>query len=339
MTIKRFRVAAGLILALQAAFCFAETDAADPIVVVGSSTVFPFSSVVAEHFAKSGPYKPPLIRPSSTGEGFNQFCAGGKSPDIANASRQIQPDERARCLAHGIREVSEIEIGYDSLILARSVKAMPLDLSLEELWRAVAMRVPIEGRWQANPYRRWRDIAARLPDEAIRIYGPAPGHGTRDTLVTLVLVPNCVRAARAAGISPSDQEEASCSQLRTDGAWLDTDNLELTLGMLAVDRGATSLLTYSYLEQFAARIKASNVDGVAPSLTSIAAGAYPISRTLFMYVNSRRVQETAGLADYLTEFLSSCASGPGGYLLDEGLVPLSAASLHQQRLLLMHMAK
>jgi phosphate transport system substrate-binding protein len=315
------------ILALRAT-----AESRDRIVVVGSSTVYPFSVIVAEHFARSGSYPMPLIRSSSTGRGFDLFCggAGVDTPDVANASRRMLPAERARCAANGVRRVTELRIGYDSLVLLRASGTPGFDVTLDELWRAIAKFVPVGGRFVPNPYRRWRDIDPRLPDRPIRIFGPAPTHGTRDELVTLVLERSCAATAAGARLPPS-QRETVCGAIRDDGRWTDMNNLELVLGKLAHDPQAMGVMTYSYVEEFPNRVAASKVDGVAPTPTTIASGVYPISRPLFLYVKDTHLGVASGLADFAAEFLSYCASGANGYLIDEGLVALPKPELQRQR--------
>jgi len=308
-----------------------EAQSRDHIIVVGSSTVFPFSALVAEHFSHSGPFPAPSVSASSTAEGFRLFCAGPgiDTPDIGNASRPISPAERTACTHSGVKQIAEIRIGYDSLIVANSVSADSLDLTLRQLWLAIASQVPVEGRLVPNPYQRWSDIDPRLPHKPITLFGPSVGHGTRDAFVELVMEPSCKVALAGVVFSPEQRE--ACTRVRRDGHWIDVENIELTLGKLASNRGAIGILTYSYLEQFTNRIHAGKIDGVEPSVTSISSGAYPLSRPLFIYVKQSHLKSVLGLADFATEFLSFCAAGTHGYLADEGLVPLPSAELLRQR--------
>ena len=304
----------------------------DQLVIVGSSTVFPFSEVVAEHFARSGPYKRPSVRSTGTGDGFQLFCSGVEldTPDIANSSRRMSTAERARCAANGVRRISEVQIGYDSLILASTIKATSFNVTLAQLWRAVAKTVPVDGVFVPNPYRSWRDISPLLPDRPIRVFGPAPGHGTRDALVELVMEPSCT-ASDAGRKLPESARPSVCGAVRDDGRWVDVNELELVLGKLARSPEAVGILTYSYLEQFPTRLRAGSIESVAPTRAAISAGAYPISRPLFIYVKDSHLGSSVGLADYAAEFLSSCAAGANGYLAQSGLVPLSVPEMQRQR--------
>ena len=325
----RFRLA---VLCAAVSWGVAATGAArDQIVVVGSSTVYPFSTLVADHFAKSGPFKTPIVRSSSTSEGFQLFCGpGAESPDITAASRSILPSERAACAAAGVRRMTEIRIGYDSLILAGIAGHAEFNVTLDQLWRAVAKFVPVNGAFVANPYRNWHDIAPTLPDHPIELLGPAPGHGTRDALISIVMEPSCLASDAGSKLLLGRREEI-CDAIRDDGRWTDVENLELILGKIASNPRAMGVMTYSYLEQFTHRIRAATVNGIAPTRTNISSGIYPISRPLFLYVNDEHLLTTNGLADYAAEFVSLCAAGADGYLLDEGLVPMPMPELLRQR--------
>jgi phosphate transport system substrate-binding protein len=327
--VSRFRLA--VLCAVVSWGAASGAAARDQIIVVGSSTVYPFSTLVADHFAKSGPFKTPTVRASSTSDGFQLFCGNGtESPDITAASRSILPSERAACAAAGVRRITEIRIGYDSLILAGIAGHAEFNITLDQLWRAVAKFVPVNGAFAPNPYRNWHDIAPTLPDQPIELLGPATGHGTRDALVSIVMEPRCI-ASEAGSKLLSGQREAMCEAIRDDGRWTDVENLELILGKIASNPRAMGVMTYSYLEQFSHRIRAATVDGIAPTRTNISSGIYPISRPLFLYVNDEHLPTTNGLADYAAEFVSLCASGADGYLLDEGLVPMQMPELLRQR--------
>jgi phosphate transport system substrate-binding protein len=312
----------------------------DRIIIVGSSTVYPFSALVAEHFAKSGPFPAPVVHATSTAEGFRLFCAGvgTDTPDISSASRPISEAERASCAENGVRKITGIRIGYDSLILANAIGASNFNITLAQLWRAAAGVVLINGRLVPNPYRSWHDIDPTLPDRPIKLIGPAPGHGTRDAFVELVMEPSCRTALAGLNGQPAERE-AVCANVRNDGRWTDVDNLELILGKLASNHDAMGILTYSYMEQFRNRIHAANVDGIAPSRVTIPSGNYPMSRPLLIYVKEAHLYTTTGLADYAAEFLSFCAAGAHGYLADEGLVPLPMPELLAQRAAVAHLQR
>lgn len=334
LVVPRFLVC-HVLLPITALLCALPTHGAnrDRIIIVGSSTVYPFSALVADHFAKSGPFPTPVVNASSTADGFRLFCAGvgGNAPDISNASRPITGDERAACASNGVRRITEIRIGYDSLILANAIGSSNVNVTRTQLWRAAARVVPIDGHLVPNPYRSWHDIDPILPERPIKLIGPALGHGTRDAFAELVMQPSCEAALAGLPGQSAKNLEAVCTNVRDDGRWTDADNLELILGMLASDHEAMGVLTYSYLEQFRNRLHAASIDGIAPSRTTISSGHYPMSRPLLIYVKDAQLTTTTGLADYAAEFLSFCAAGAHGYLADEGLVPLPAPELLAQR--------
>jgi phosphate transport system substrate-binding protein len=227
-------------------------------------------------------------------------------------------------------KIAEIRIGYDSLILANSLKAEALSITLDQLWRAAAEVVPIGGRLVPNPYHQWRDIDPSLPARPIKLFGPGPGHGTRDTFIELVMEPRC-SATWPEAPAPTDRARTSCATIRKDGAWTDVEEMELILGKLASNPSAFGVLTYPYLEQFQNRVHAAQINGIVPSRATIPSGTYPLSRPLFIYVKESHLNTTLGLADYAAEFLSLCAAGTHGYLTDVGLVPLPARELLSQR--------
>jgi phosphate transport system substrate-binding protein len=314
---------------------FSRAAAGDPheqILIVGSSTVYPFSALVAEHFARSGPFPTPVVHSTSTAEGFRLFCAGAgpDTADVSNASRPISPAEKADCARNGVQKIAGIRIGYDSLVLASALKTPTFNITLEQLWRAAAQFVPIQGHLARNPYHDWHDIDPSLPARPIELIGPVPGHGTRDSFVELVMEPSCSAALSDSAVTTQDKR-AACASIRTDGRWIGVDNLELILGKLASNPGALGILTYSYLEQFHHRIHAATINGIEPSRANIPSGMYPLSRPLFIYVKEAHLATRLGLADYAAEFLSFCAAGAHGYLPDEGLVPLPTPELLSQR--------
>ena len=329
-TLIRSRIRVAMSCALVLCGVPSGAQSRDQIVVVGSSTIYPFSVLVADHFAKSGPFATPSVESSTTTDGFRAFCAGTPAPDIAAASRHMTLNERDACAAIGVRNIVEIQIGYDGLILAGAASHTSFNITLEQFWRAVAKYVPVNGSFIANPYRNWHDIASTLPDRPIQLWGPAPGHGVRDALVSLVMEPNCISSAAAAKL-PDDRRNAVCTAIRDDGRWTDVESIELILGKIASHPQTMGILTYSYLEQFPKRIIAATVNDVSPTRANISSGVYPVSSPLFIYVNGDHLTSTTGLGDYAAEFVSLCAAGANGYLLDEGLVPLSMQNLLRQR--------
>ena len=316
-------------LASTAAFA----DARDHVSVVGSSTVFPFSTTVAENFGRQGKFKTPVVESNGTGGGFKLFCAGigAGTPDINDASRPITDGERASCMQNGVAAIDELKIGYDGIILAGSKKLPIFDVTREQLWRAVAKTVPVGGKLVANPYKSWSDLDPKLPKRAILVFGPAPNHGTRDAFVELVMDPPCDKAPESAALSKDDKKK-TCQTVREDGGWVDVaEDYAVIMGKLQNEPHALGAFTFSYLDQNRDKIAAAKVDTVAASLASIASGQYPVSRPLFIYVKRAHVGVIPGLGEFVTEYLSAKAAGPEGYLADKGLIPLPKPELEAQR--------
>jgi phosphate transport system substrate-binding protein len=324
-----------LILATAAALGAVTADAfaRDRIAIVGSSTVYPFSSAVAEIFGRGGQFKAPTVESIGTGGGFKVFCGGlgVETPDINDASRPMTDSERAACAEKGVTAVEELRIGYDGIIVAAQAKQPTFDVTLEQLWRATAKTVPVNGKLVPNPYRKWSDIDPRLPAKEIAIYGPAPNHGTRDAWVELVMDPSCEMAPEVKGLD-KDSRKKVCQTVREDGAWTDvSEDYGLIMGKLSHDPEAMAVFTFSYLDQNRDKIAAVTVGGTPASLETIAAGKYPISRPLFIYVKRQHVGVIPGIQEFVNEYLSDKAAGPEGYLADRGLIPMPKAELEAQR--------
>jgi phosphate transport system substrate-binding protein len=307
-------------------------QARDAIHVVGSSTVYPFTSVVAERFGKGGKFRTPVVESTGTGGGFKLFCAGAgvETPDVNDASRPITDAEKATCAGNGVTAVEEFRIGYDGIVAA-ATKGAGFDLTREQLYRAVAKTVVVGGKLVPNPYKQWSDIDPKLPKRPIVVLGPAPNHGTRDAFVELVMDPSCEKFAEIKAL-PKDDQKRTCQTVREDGGWTDVSaDYAVIMGKLKNDRNAIGVFTFSYVDQNRDKIQAAKVDGIAASLETISSGQYPISRPLFIYVKRAHVGVIPGLAEFVQEFVSDKAAGKEGYLADKGLVPAPAKELKAQQ--------
>jgi len=305
----------------------------DVIKVVGSSTVYPFSSVVAEHFGKGGKYKTPVVESNGTGGGFKLFCAGVgiDTPDINDASRPITDSEKKTCEANGVGRVDELTIGFDGIVLAQAKGGKAFDVTLEQLYRAVAKTVTIEGKLVPNPYKSWSDIDAALPKRPISVLGPATNHGTRDAFVELVMNVGCDYSAVIKAL-PADEKKKTCGTMREDGAWTDvSEDYALIMGKIKNDKTAVAAFTFSYLDQNREKIQAAKINGVAPSVETIASGQYPISRPLFIYVKHAHIASVPGMADFVREYVSEKAAGKDGYLEEKGLIASPTKLLKAQQ--------
>jgi phosphate transport system substrate-binding protein len=305
--------------------------ARDYVSIVGSSTVFPFSSVVAEHFGKSNPkFKTPKVESTGTGGGFKVFCGGigAQYPDIANASRPVKPAEVELCAKNGVADITEIKIGYDGILIAEKKGSPAYALTRKDLFMALAKEVPDPKNPNAfipNPYKRWDEVDPNLPKIAINVFGPAPNHGTRDAFAELALDPGCQAfpSIKALKEKSEDEYKKICTQIREDGAWTDvSEDYALVMGKLASNPHALGVFTFSYLDQNREKLTAATVDGSTISVETIASGAYPLSRPLFFYVKKAHVGVIPGIKEFIAEFTSDKAMGPDGYLVDRGLIPL-----------------
>lgn len=302
-------------------------QARDQIRIVGSSTVYPFASSVVEHFAHASGSRGPVLESTGSGAGIKLFCEGigEQTPDIVNASRRILPMEVATCAKNGAT-AAEIIIGYDGIVFASAGDNQPA-VTREQLWRALAKTVPINGVLVPNPYKSWSDVSSALPPVPIKVYGPAPNHGTRDAVVELVLDVGCEQAAEVKAL-PKDQQAVVCRTIREDGAWVDvSDDYNLTVARLRSQKGAVGIIGFSYFDASGRDLKGFSVEGVGPTFEAIADRSYPLSRPLYFYVKREHLDKIPGLRDYVADFVSSRAIGPDGYLIDKGLIPLPAAEL------------
>jgi phosphate transport system substrate-binding protein len=307
--------------------------ARDRVHVVGSSTLFPFAAAVAENIAAGGRWKAPLVESVGTGGGFRLFCAGrGEStPDVTDASRPMTSSEIQDCARHGVGSVVGIRVGLDGMLLAGARGGSSFVLTREQIYLAVARVIPRDGALVLNPYRRWRDISSELPDLPIRIYGPAPNHGTRDAFVALAVMPACERRPEIR-VLPAAARQRNCQALREDGAWIDvSQDYAVLFRRLLADPQSLGVLGFSWLDANRSQIQAARIDGVEPTSDSISNWKYPLARPLFIYVKRAHVGKVPGLAQFVEEFVSERAIGPGGYLVMRGLMPLSEGQRKVER--------
>jgi len=304
--------------------------ARDHIMIVGSSTVYPFATVVAEHFGKNTRFKTPKIESTGSGGGLKLFCAGAgvDTPDITNASRKIKASEIETCRKNGVTGIVEVKIGYDGIAIANSRASAPLSLSLHDIFLALAKEVPAPDgseKLVANPYKTWKDVNSTLPDTAIEVLGPPPTSGTRDAFVELAMEGGCDTFAWIKAMKKVDKNgyQATCQTIREDGAYIEAgENDNLIVQKLEANPKAVGIFGFSFLDQNSDKIQGSMVEGVAPDFETIASGEYPVSRPLFFYVKKAHVGSIPGITEYLAEFTSERAWGENGYLSDKGLIPM-----------------
>ena len=302
--------------------------ARDYISIVGSSTVYPFATVVAERFGKTSGFKTPKIESTGSGGGLKLFCTGlgVDTPDITNSSRRIKMSEYQDCQANGVTDIVEVLVGFDGIAIANSVEADQMELTREELYMALAKDVPSPDGANTlvpNPYTRWNQINSALPDEAIEVLGPPPTSGTRDAFVELVMEAGC-EAFDTVKALDKDAFKVACHTMREDGAYVEAgENDNLIVQKLASNPAALGIFGYSFLEQNDDMVQSSVIDGFEADFDLIADGSYPVSRPLYFYVKAQHVDQVPGIAEFLAEFTDTRASGEEGYLADKGLIPLS----------------
>jgi len=339
----------------------------DTISIVGSSTVYPFATVVAERFGRSTTFKAPKIESTGSGGGFKLFCqgVGANTPDITNASRAMKKSEYDDCQANSVTDIVEVLIGYDGIAVANSKDAPLFHVSLRDLFMALAKDVPgPDGMLIPNPNKTWKDVNPALPAEKIEVLGPPPTSGTRDAFAELALGGGAksfpelkklkdlgadradeIKAVMAAiGLQPGVYQallekdgkppkgeslfETIAYAVREDGAYIEAgENDNLIVQKLDANHNAIGIFGYSFLEENQDKVQGSVIDGVAPTFDTISDGRYPVSRPLFFYIKAAHVGKIPGIMEYAEEFTSNKAMGEDGYLSEKGLIPLSPADL------------
>ncbi|MBI5558580.1 MAG: PstS family phosphate ABC transporter substrate-binding protein [Deltaproteobacteria bacterium] len=312
-------------------FSSAQAAGRDTISIVGSSTVYPFSTVVAEQFGKGSNFKTPKIESTGTGGGFKLFCSGVgvDSPDISNASRAIKKSEFETCQTNGVKDIVEVKIGYDGIVLANAKKSAPMQVSRKDIFLALAKNVPDPKGGEtlvANPYKTWKEVNPALPATKIEVLGPPPTSGTRDAFVELAMESGAKTFSFIHDMEKKDKDKykATTQTVREDGAYVEAgENDNLIVQKLEANPNAFGIFGFSFLDQNADKIQGSTVENESPNFDNIASGKYPVSRPLFFYVKKAHVGEIPGIKEFVDEFTSDKAWGNDGYLADKGMIPMS----------------
>ena len=294
---------------------------------VGSSTVYPFATAVAERLSRANPnMRPPVIESTGTGGGIKLFCAGvgEQFPDIANASRRIKASELKTCTANGVSQITEIQVGIDGIAFA-TAKATPIgNLTVLDIYKALA-KTPFG---KPNKAKTWKDVNGSLPATPIRVFGPPPTSGTRDAFGELIMTAGCSTSPAMQALKKSDENKfkAICTAMREDGAFVESgENDNLIVQKLEANPGTAGIFGFSYLEENESKLKGISINGVAPSYDSIASFKYPGSRPLYIYVKNAHVRAIPAIKAYVAEFTKDAAWGPGGYLVKRGMIAAPAA--------------
>ena len=335
--------------------------ARDTISIVGSSTVYPFSTAVAERFGKTTDFKSPKVEATGSGGGLKLFCngLGTQTPDIANASRRIKESEFDQCQANGVKDIIEVKVGFDGIVLANSKQAAPMTLGLKDIYMALAKLVPgPDGKLIENPNKTWKDVNPTLPATKIEVLGPPPTSGTRDAFAELALEGGAreisdIQTLRDMGADQKSEIEAMVAKLgienawaaavaskgesakgkdvvkiigrsvREDGAYIEAgENDNLIINKLVANSSAFGIFGFSFLDQNSDMVQGATIDGQQPTFDSISTGEYRVSRALFFYVKKAHIGTVPGIEEFLNTFISKDTIGEDGYLLDRGLIPL-----------------
>lgn len=349
-------------LAAAVALNISIVSARDSISIVGSSTVYPFATVVAERFGKSTEFGSPKVESTGSGGGLKLFCkgVGVATPDITNASRRIKMSEFEKCQRNGVKEIVEVLIGYDGIVLANANDGKPMQLTRKDIYLALAKLVPgPDGKLIDNPNKTWKDVNPSLPASKIEVLGPPPTSGTRDAFVELALEGGAKQVEDIAELSASssdqtDKIESLVAKLgieaawaaaikkkgdkakgkdvvkiigrsvREDGAYIEAgENDNLIVNKLVANPNALGIFGFSFLDQNSDKVQGSVIDGSAPTFDAIASGDYQVSRPLYFYVKKAHIGTVPGIQEFLNAFVSEDTIGEDGYLIDKGLIPLS----------------
>jgi phosphate transport system substrate-binding protein len=315
----------------------ATAQSRDQIRIVGSSTVYPFTTAVAEQFGKSGGGKTPVVESTGTGGGMKLFCAGVGvgHPDVTNASRRMKKGEFETCGKNGVKGIVEINIGFDGLTMAQSKAGAPMNLKLSQVYLALADQVPDkDGKLIANPYKNWSDIDKALPNIKIEVLGPPPTSGTRDSLHELFMEVGALQIPELAALRKADSKafDKLWKSIRKDGAYVEAgENDNVIVAKLEANKNAFGVFGYSFLEENSNKLRGVKIDGVEPEFDNIAAGKYKGARRMYVYVKTQHIGLVPGLDKFMDEYVSTKALGKDGYLARKGLVTLPPAELEQVR--------
>lgn len=301
-------------------------SAEEPVRIVGSSTVYPFSRTVAERFSIKSGRPAPVIEVTGTGAGFKRFCSGPGAADISNASRRIEPSEMELCRKNDVYPLVEFMFGYDGIVVAIAPENPLRNLTLQQVYLALARDIPgPDGGFVPNPYKRWSEVDPALPDIPIIVHGPPPTSGTRDAFVELAMDggANQLPAMSALRVSDPDTFRARAGAIREDGVWIDEgENDNAIIQIVRQSRDAIGVFGFSFYEQNRSIISAIALGDVAPDFQTISDQSYPLARSLYFYTEEGPARDRADIQEYINEFASDAAIGDYGYLAEKGLIAL-----------------
>jgi phosphate transport system substrate-binding protein len=326
MTIKKITLSLLAVSALTLSL-----NARDQIKIVGSSTVYPFSSAVAEELGATTSFPTPVVESTGSSGGMKLFCAGNgmNTPDITNASRRMKTKEFKTCAKNGVTNITEAIIGFDGIAFAQSKSNAPFNVTKKQLFLAVAAEVPSKDgkRLIKNPYTTWNQIDSTLPNRKIVIYGPPKSSGTRDAFEDMILKAKTKKMSVYTDIYKADKEKNKAykkyKKIRTDGVYVPSgENDNLIIAKLNKNKDAFGIFGYSYLLENDDKIQGSKINGVVPTPKTISNGKYPLSRSLFFYIKNSHSAKVPAMAKYVDMFMSEDMIGDDGALGEIGLIAL-----------------
>ena len=326
-----YRKFIGLVVVAGIAVAGSAAEARDQIRVVGSSTVYPFATVVAEQFGKTSQFKTPVIESTGSGGGLKLFCSGVgvEHPDITNASRRIKQSEIDKCAKNGVNDITEIKVGYDGIVLANAKTAPVMKITKQQIFLALAKNIPDgKGGVKENDNMKWSDIDPSLPASKIEVLGPPPTSGTRDAFAELALEGGCKTFKEIKAMKKTNKKKykAVCHGVREDGGYVEAgENDVLIVRKLEANPAAFGVFGFSFLDQNADKVQGSLIGNVGPTFDAIADGSYPVSRSLYFYVKAAHVGKVPGIKEFVSTFTSEQMYGPDGVLSERGLIPMPDA--------------
>lgn len=331
-----------IMLAAIAASCIniGAAEARDQMQIVGSSTVYPFSSYTAEALGNTGKFKAPVVESTGSGGGMKLFCAGAgmDTPDFTNASRRMKAKEFEKCKKNGVTEVTEMVVGYDGIAIAQSKKTAAFNLSRHDMMLAVAAEVPTKdgSALMANPYHFWDEINPKLPHRAIRVYGPPASSGTRDAFEDMILKHLTKHIDAYTKLYKADKKKnkkyKKFHNIRTDGVYVPSgENDNLIVQKLARDTEALGIFGFSYLEENSDSIAAATIDGISPTPETISGHTYPLARSLYFYIKKSHISKVKGMMEYANLFMSEKMVGDQGECTEIGLIALPKSERNRYR--------
>ena len=310
--------------AIAVAMSAGSAAARDQIQIAGSSTVLPYASIVAEAFGENFEYPTPVVESGGSGAGRKKLCegVGENTIDIANSSSRIKQSDIDLCASNGVTEIQEVRIGYDGIVFASDINGAGFAFTPADWHNALAAKVLKDGQLVDNPYKKWSEIRADLPDQEILAFIPGTKHGTREVFDEKVIIDGCEENGTAAAIEAAGGEEKECATLRTDGVSVDIDgDYTETLARIDANKNGIGVFGLSFYQNNTDKLQVATMSDVVPSVESIASGEYPVSRPLYFYVKNAHLDVIPGMQQYVEFFVSDDMAGPDGPLAAYGLVP------------------